>query len=378
MADLKSHPASEAFPMMSPERFTELKADIQRSGQIEPITLCNGLILDGRNRYRACVELGLEPITRECKTNPWTYVWSLNGQRRDLSQDQRAQIFIFVADQSDEWEAIQRKIADKANQKRSEAAKDRTRTEAGTFQPAPVVEQSVPPVDRHKAKHAKASSAGVNAGAIARAESLAAARPDLAEKVRAGDLKPTEARRQVKRDAVQERVAALPADKFTIIYADPPWTYSDKCDAGAVQAGGAEKHYPAMSLSDLKALPIPSADDAVLFLWVTVPLLPDGLDLMKAWKFEYKTNFVWDKIKHNMGHYSSVRHEHLLVGTRGSCTPQVVKLFDSVQSIERTAHSEKSELFREIIDTLYPHGARLEMFARKQTSGWTTWGNEAQ
>ena len=118
-------------------------------------------------------------------------------------------------------------------------------------------------------------------------------------------------------------------------------------------------------------------DDAVLFLWVTSPLLGECWPVIRAWGFQYKTSFVWDKVKHNFGHYNSVRHELLLVCTRGSCTPDVNKLFDSVISEEKTdKHSEKPETFREIIDTIYPHGKRIELFARKKAKGWETYGNE--
>lgn len=116
--------------------------------------------------------------------------------------------------------------------------------------------------------------------------------------------------------------------------------------------------------------------DAVLFLWVTSPLLFDCLPIIKAWGFDYKSSFVWDKIKHNMGHYNSVRHEFLLICTRGSCTPDNPKLFDSVQSIERGTHSTKPEEFRTIIETLYPHGNRLELFARRSATGWQSYGNQ--
>ena len=102
------------------------------------------------------------------------------------------------------------------------------------------------------------------------------------------------------------------------------------------------------------------------------------MDLAKAWGFTYKAAFIWDKVKHNMGHYNSVRHELLLICTKGSCTPQHVKLFDSVQTIERTKHSEKPEAFREIIDTLYPHGPRIELFARKSVKGWAAFGNQVE
>jgi len=119
-----------------------------------------------------------------------------------------------------------------------------------------------------------------------------------------------------------------------------------------------------------------AADDAVLFLWATSPLIEQAFTVMHAWGFTYKAMFIWDKVKHNFGHYNSVRHELLLLCTKGSCVPDEQKLFDSVQSIERTEHSTKPEEFRQIIDTLYTHGRRIELFARRQTPGWEVWGNE--
>ncbi len=162
--------------------------------------------------------------------------------------------------------------------------------------------------------------------------------------------------------------------KYKIIYADPAWKYNDKQNTKL--RGGAIKHYPTMTITELCELPIReiTKDNAVLFLWVTSPLLESSFKLIKAWGFKYKTSFVWDKIKHNMGHYNSVRHELLLICTKGSCTPQVRKLFDSVQSIERTKHSAKPKEFRDIIDTIYPDGERIELFAREKTEGGTFGG----
>lgn len=169
----------------------------------------------------------------------------------------------------------------------------------------------------------------------------------------------------------------LPAHKFRILYADPPWDYRD--DQDTPKLGGAVKHYPPMSIEELCALPVQNicADNAVLFLWVTSPLLYEAEVLIPAWGFMYQTSFVWDKVKHNMGHYNSVRHELLLVCTRGSCTPDVPTLFDSVITVERTdRHSEKPQEFRDMIDTLYPHGKRIELFARMKHNNWEGWGNE--
>ena len=75
LEQLKNHPAAGAWPMMDDGRYAELRADIEANGQREPITLCDGMILDGRNRYRACVDLDIEPLTREYAGDPWAFAW---------------------------------------------------------------------------------------------------------------------------------------------------------------------------------------------------------------------------------------------------------------------------------------------------------------
>jgi N6-adenosine-specific RNA methylase IME4 len=164
--------------------------------------------------------------------------------------------------------------------------------------------------------------------------------------------------------------------KYRVVYADPPWSYNDKQDTDYY--GGAEKHYGTMPLEEIAALPVGNIaeKDAVLFLWTTSPLIFDSKQIFEAWGFTYKSMFVWDKVKTGMGHYNSVRHELLLICTRGSCTPDTPKMFDSVQSIERSEnHSEKPQQFREIIETLYA-GDKIELFARTKRDGWDVWGNE--
>lgn len=164
--------------------------------------------------------------------------------------------------------------------------------------------------------------------------------------------------------------------KYRVIYADPPWSYNDKLDLDC--SGGAEKHYNTMPLDAIAALPVRriAEKDAVLFLWTTNPLIFDSKQIFEAWGFTYKSMFVWDKVKTGMGHYNSVRHEMLLICTRGSCTPDTPRMFDSVQSIERSDnHSEKPQEFRDIIETLYA-GEKIELFARTKRDGWDVWGNE--
>jgi N6-adenosine-specific RNA methylase IME4 len=168
---------------------------------------------------------------------------------------------------------------------------------------------------------------------------------------------------------------------YRIFLADPPWKYVglNKCD----EHGHAEQHYDCLDdnqLCDFKVgdrlVKDMAEKDAVLFLWVTSPLLERSFAVMKAWGFSYKSSFIWDKVKHNMGFYNSVRHELLLIGTKGSCTPDVPKLVDSVQSIERTKHSEKPDEFYKIIEKMYDHGRKLELFARHTREGWDSYGNQ--
>uniref|UniRef100_A0A6M3IE50 Putative methyltransferase n=1 Tax=viral metagenome TaxID=1070528 RepID=A0A6M3IE50_9ZZZZ len=202
---------------------------------------------------------------------------------------------------------------------------------------------------------------------------------DALKKIDAGELSIHKAYSAIKKDEIKAKAKQVefPKGKYRIIYADPPWKYgSDRI----VYGGDQEEHYPCMTIKELCAMPISdiTEDNAVLFLWVTSPILEESFDIIRAWSFEYKTSFIWDKVKHNMGYYNSVRHELLLVCTRGSCLPDVKKLFDSVHTEERTEHSTKPEHFRMIIDTIYPEGNRIELFARKQSKGWKAYGNECK
>jgi N6-adenosine-specific RNA methylase IME4 len=190
-----------------------------------------------------------------------------------------------------------------------------------------------------------------------------------------------EARREKRLVARQSTADPTPLDGvFRVVYADPPWSYGDSgVVTGSDAYGKAERHYPTQSIADLCAVPVIDhvADNAVLFLWVTTPILAECWPVITAWGFTYKTSLVWDKVRHNFGHYVSVRHEHLLICTRGSCLPdRPTPMPDSVQTIRRSSvHSEKPEDFRQLIVTLYD-GPYLELFGRKEVAGWTIFGNQ--
>jgi len=160
--------------------------------------------------------------------------------------------------------------------------------------------------------------------------------------------------------------------KFNVILADPPWRYND-----VVPNRSIENHYPTMDLNDICEINIHADDDCILFLWATSPLLPDAIKVLTMWGFEYKTSMVWVKDRIGMGYYARGRHELLLIGIKGNPgKPEPVNRPDSVIEAPRTEHSKKPLIVYDIIEKMYPHGVYLELFSRKERSGWISWGNE--
>jgi N6-adenosine-specific RNA methylase IME4 len=171
----------------------------------------------------------------------------------------------------------------------------------------------------------------------------------------------------------------LPEGVYRVIYADPPWEYGDKRTNDA-NSGSAESQYPTMPIEAICDMPVCdiAASDSVLFLWATAPLLTEAVQVIESWGFTYKAQFVWDKVKGFNGHYNDVRHELLLVATRGSCVPKIDTLDPSIVQAKRTQHSRKPDCFYELIERMYPPGERthVELFARRSRNGWQSWGNQ--
>lgn len=371
----KYHEVADIFPLMTGEEFDALKADIAVNGQREPIWLHpDGSIIDGRNRHRACIDLGIAPHFRTWDGNGSlvAFVVSLNLHRRHLTSGQKA---IIAAEILPMLEAEAKERQREAGEQFGRGMNDRLLKNLSNL--------SGTDDDRNGSTAAAqvAQITGTNRTYVSEAKSLLQNAPDLAEQVKAGEIKITEARRQLAQRQKQE-APPLPTNKYRVWYADPPWAYGNAGVIGETDNyGHAQRHYPTMTIDELCAMgpDIKAAceDDAVLFMWVTSPLLEECFPVIKAWGFKYKTSFVWDKVGHNFGHYNSVRHELLLVCTRGSCTPDEKTLYDSVITVEKSrTHSEKPEAFRRMIDSLYTWGNRIELFARCNADGWDSWGNE--
>jgi N6-adenosine-specific RNA methylase IME4 len=183
-------------------------------------------------------------------------------------------------------------------------------------------------------------------------------------------------RRMEKITEKQDTYQELPPDDrpVPVIYADPPWQY----DFAVSDSRKIENQYPTMTVEEIAALDPAPEEDAVLFLWVTSPKLTEGLQVMEAWGFKYRTSMVWVKPQIGMGYYARSQHELLLVGALGSLPAPLPEVRpSSVIDGRRTEHSAKPDL-RPTLDAMYPDLWKREMFSRRPADGlWLVHGNQA-
>jgi len=163
--------------------------------------------------------------------------------------------------------------------------------------------------------------------------------------------------------------------KFSCVYADPPWKIN--------QSGkrGASIHYRVMPLDWIKQFPVKdlTTDDAVLFLWTVDSGLPAALEVMEAWGFKYVKSFIWHKDRAGVGVYNRSMHEQLLLGIKVPSVPAIHNQ-PSCNFFPVQEHSHKPEEYYAIIERMYPGRDYLELFARKRTAhkDWYIWGDEAE
>jgi N6-adenosine-specific RNA methylase IME4 len=370
------------IPPLTVEEFKQLEQNCLDEGIREKIITWNGFIIDGHNRYEIATRWNLDYKTESkyFKNEYDVKIWMIDNQngRRNLT---------------DGWKY-------KLQQNKKEILLEKGKLNISANKGGTTTLSTIDKV-AHNTQKEIAKALDWSTGKVAMADIVfKKATPELEEKVLNNEVTINQAYQEIKKEEKKElhiekkkeyeqRIETVTnnefkidifntTNKFRVIYADPAWSYNDKQDTP--QLGGASKHYNTMTVNEICNLPVNeiSEKDSVLFLWVTSPLLEDAFAVIKSWGFKYKTSFVWDKVKHNMGHYNSVRHEFLLIATKGSCVPDNKKLYDSVQTIERNDnHSEKPIEFLDIIDDIYNYGNKLEMFCRNiKKEKWYGWGNE--
>lgn len=188
------------------------------------------------------------------------------------------------------------------------------------------------------------------------------------------------------RRAVREKVLggiqqALPTRRYGVIVADPEWRFEPWSRATGMDRA-ADNHYPTSCTEVIAARDVPAiaADDCVLFLWATAPMLPHALTVMAAWGFDYRSNYVWAKDRVGTGYWNRNAHEHLLVGVRGNVpAPAPGTQRPSLIEGHVGKHSAKPECFLAMIEEYYPTLPKIELNRRGTSrAGWDAWGNEAE
>lgn len=183
-----------------------------------------------------------------------------------------------------------------------------------------------------------------------------------------------------------ELSAALNGEKFKTILADPPWQFQNRTGKVAPEHKRLNR-YPTMDLQAICDLPVAEVceDTAHLYMWVPNALLPEGLEVMKAWGFNYKSNLIWHKIRKDggsdgrgVGFYFRNVTEIILFGTRGKNARTLDPGRSQVNMIQtrKREHSRKPDEQYELIEACSP-GPYLELFARGERENWTVWGNQA-
>jgi len=218
---------------------------------------------------------------------------------------------------------------------------------------------------------------------------------------------------------ISTQLSTFPEHSVNIIYADPPWKYQQTVKNGVLKRKDGTLIYPSMSIKELKTLNVQRIckEDAALFMWATMPLLQEALDVIKAWGFKYKTCFInWvkttkqgDRPAFGVGYYTRSNAELCLVAVKGkiasykrllpgetergaskmssivhqedgSCPTNFLAFLDQsstpVVMTPRREHSRKPSCVRNMIVQLLGDIPRVELFAREQTPGWQTMGNQ--
>lgn len=174
----------------------------------------------------------------------------------------------------------------------------------------------------------------------------------------------------------------LPPGPFGTIVADPPWSYRTKrittTSNTPATMPDAESQYPTLTDDEIAELPVESisARDAHLYLWTTNPKLPVALGIVEAWGFRYVTLVTWKKLGTlGLGYYFRGDTEHAIFAVRGKAPIAPALRVRNFFEARKVGHSIKPPELQAIAERVSP-GPRVELFARRELAGWTTWGNE--
>jgi N6-adenosine-specific RNA methylase IME4 len=448
--NLEADELADIWPMMDAAARKELRADIEMNGLAVKIVLLHGKVLDGRNRYGELKAIGWHHdrnhyvdfddlmAAMNSPMSPYDYVIALNERRRHMTDGQRAMAAVRATTkrpgQRNDIERLPIDAEPAANLRQvtpAEAAETFKVSERTLSSAFAVAERGVPElqglVDAGKVAVSVAEEIS-RMPAEAQTKAIAETKPEQLHTVA------KKFGRERRLQSLSQKETPLPFKKYMVIYADPEWKFLTRSEAGMDRS--ADNHYPTSPIEVLMQRRVAdiAADDCVLFMWATVPMLIEAICLADAWGFclidrnaesghlmidrrkaRYVSNWDWIKTTIGNGYWGRNQHEHLLIFTKGNPVapamgtqpnsamhhPQVIGgpdewkpmaeegeyIQDRLRSplltdaagitLQPGEHSAKPWQFREWIDKLFPNVAKIELNARTASPGWDVWGNEA-
>jgi N6-adenosine-specific RNA methylase IME4 len=391
---LKFHPFADVFPLLEGKELLDLAEDIKTNGLHHPILLADdGSIADGRNRYRACELVGVEPTFEKWngEGSLLDLIISLNLKRRHLSIGQRA-MAAAKAEPLYAEEARKRQLAAqnneagravKANLPEQDAGQARDKVGAAFKVSGRAVQDAKTVSNKAAPEVKKAVEVGRLPVSVAAAitdlpheEQIALVRKGRKAVVKEAKHRTTQKRKanQAARAATAAKKVELPKGQYHCIVIDPPWQMEKiERDERPEQTGF---DYPTMTEAELRALPVQrlAFKNCHLYLWTTHKHFPLAMALVEAWGFTYECLMTWVK---NVGFtpFSWMRStEHVLFCRRGKLDLQKVGMRLDFSGKVRE-HSRKPDVFYDLVREASP-GPRLDYFSRQEHDGFEGWGNE--
>ena len=353
------------IPPLTKEERKELIGSIKKEGCREPIITWNNIIIDGHNRYEICSKNDIKYKTKpiKFKDRNEAIIWMVTNQlaRRNISLYDRVVLAKLKCERQLKEKAEEHlKSHTKQGYMKSDKAVDVMKEIAEVSGVSRDTVSKVNYIEKNASEEEKAELHNPKSSI---------------NKVYTNNVKKKE------REAIEENSSKpnkLPNKKYNIIYADPPWKF---------WGGGwknQSQHYTTMKMEDVINLPVSNlaADDCILFLWVTYPILPEAFEIIKAWGFKYATvGFTWvkktknDKWHFGLGYWTRANPELCLIATKGKPTRKNAGVPNLIIS-QVESHSKKPDIVRNKIIDLMGNLPRIELFARNKTPGWDVWGNE--
>ncbi|WP_316234630.1 MT-A70 family methyltransferase [Bradyrhizobium sp. SZCCHNR1020] len=421
-APLKAHPIANLFPMLSDRELEDLAEDIRLNGQVETIKLFQGMILDGRNRYKAATSKGLgirTEIFDGTLREALNWVVSKNLKRRHLDESQRAMVAARLAtlklgDNQHSRAPIGAGTADLLAAvaplpepvpavSQSEAAEMMTASRRSVQRAAEVLEKGTPElvaavetrsvavsvaaeIATRPAEDQKAILDALPRDAEGKltAEAKKTVRA-IAKEVRAEDQVEKKKKRAAKEAELGAKIAALPDVKAGLILSDFEWHFTVYSAETGMDRHAANHYLTAAECDGAEAIVerqrermAIAADDCVHLMWAPACFSAVAHKVMELQGFSYVSQFVWVKPGIGTGYWVRDAHELLLIGVRGKIMcPAMGEQFRSVIDAPRGEHSAKPDVQYEIAEKYFPTLPKVELNARRPREGWIQWGNEA-